>query len=114
MRDNSLQISVCLVTCPNLESSKTLARHLINSELAACVNIIEGATSIYFWDGAVQEDRECILIIKSPADKITALKAEVLKSHSYDNPEFLVLNCDAGAENYLNWVIETCHRTSLK
>ncbi|CAD5229133.1 unnamed protein product [Bursaphelenchus okinawaensis] len=96
--------SVVYVTVPSKEVGKSIAREIINSKLAACVNIIPQLTSIYEWDGVVQEDDESMLIIKTKTGAIKDLKELVLKHHPYDVPEIITLPIEQGHEPYLEWI----------
>lgn len=81
-----------------------MARALVEARLAACVNIVPGVRSVYHWQGAVQEDSEWMLIIKSTRPLFEQLAAELRKIHSYEVPEVLAIPVVAGDEAYLEWV----------
>ena len=91
-----------LSTCPPAEAA-ALARHLVEQRLAACVNIVENAHSVYRWRGEVTTDREALLIIKTRQDLFPALEAAVRQIHSYEVPELIALPITAGAASYLSW-----------
>ena len=99
-------VKVVFVTCPPAEAS-SLAQGLVASRLAACVNHISGLSSVYRWEGAVHEDAESLLMIKTSEACVDALRDTVTKMHSYDTPEFLVLDTDTAhsSADYLSWVI---------
>lgn len=83
-----------------------LARTLVDERLAACVNVLPPMTSFYRWKGAVQEDRERQLVIKTTPGGVAALEARLRELHPYELPEFLVLNAVA-ADAYLTWIRES-------
>ena len=87
-----------------MEDARRIARHLVERQLAACVNIVPGATSIYTWKGAIEEASELMLIIKSSRPLFDALRTELTKIHPYEVPEILAVPIVDGAEPYLNWV----------
>lgn len=98
---------VILITAPSLESARQIARLLVEKRLAACVNLVPGMTSIYRWEGKVQEDAEVLLLAKTHRQRLEALQAEVKAVHSYQVPEIIALPIVAGLEAYLNWVGES-------
>ena len=95
---------VVLSTCETDEQAKKIARHLVEKKLAACVNIVPGAHSIYRWKGAVEEAAEFVLLIKSRRDLFPALCTELAKVHPYEVPEVIALQIVDGSESYLAWV----------
>jgi periplasmic divalent cation tolerance protein len=95
---------VVLNTCATEADAERLSRALVDARLAACVTILPGARSIYHWQGAVEENTECLLLIKSSRELFPALQAEIEKLHSYAVPEVLALPVVAGSDNYLNWL----------
>ena len=97
-------VCVVLVTAPDDETPGKIARALVEEKLVACVNIVPGVRSVYRWEGAVQEDAEVLLVLKTRADRCAAVAARVADLHSYDLPEVLVLPVSAGSDAYLDWV----------
>src|SRR5579871_3386555 len=95
---------VVLSTCETEEQAKTIARHLVETKLAACVNIVPGAHSVYRWKGAVEEAAEFVLLIKSRRELFAALRVELAKVHSYEVPEVIALQIVDGSEEYLAWL----------
>src|SRR5688572_17156490 len=100
MRD----VVVVLTTLPAAGDAAAFARALVEEHLAACVNIHAPMTSIYWWDGKVQEDAERQLTIKTSADRVQALQDRIRDLHPYDVPEFLVLTVADASEAYTRWV----------
>lgn len=92
-----------LVTAPPGEAA-ALARALVSERLAACVNVLAGVTSVYRWQGAVQEDGEALLVVKTRADRLAALEARVLELHPYDVPEFVVVEPAHVEARYRAWL----------
>jgi periplasmic divalent cation tolerance protein len=95
---------VVLSACDSEEQAATLARHLVERRLAACVNIVPGARSFYRWKGVIEDTPEWLLIIKSRRDLFSALRTEIAKRHTYEVPELLALPVVEGSENYLAWL----------
>jgi periplasmic divalent cation tolerance protein len=99
---------VVLVTCATLEEARKIARGVVESKLAACVNIVTHAVeSFYTWEGKVEDSSEYLLMMKTSEDRLEELQKEVLRLHSYDTPEFIVLPIIAGSEEYLKWLGES-------
>jgi periplasmic divalent cation tolerance protein len=102
-----MDIIICLVTCPSREVASGLAKTLVDSQVAACVNIVPGLQSVYRWNGEICIDEEALLIIKSTAPAKDELKKAVLDNHPYETPEFVVLNAADVSEGYGRWVMES-------
>ena len=95
---------VILVTAGKLAEAKRIAKHLIETRLAACVNITPPVKSIYRWEGRIAQNQEVLMIIKSSRELFAALKAAVSKRHSYKTPEVVCLPIVDGSEEYLAWI----------
>src|SRR5262245_4502740 len=95
---------VVLSTCDSAEHADRIARHLVERQLAACVNIISGARSVYRWQGKVEEASDFVLIIKPRRALWNTLQAEIAKVHTYDVPEVIALEIVAGSTQYLDWI----------
>ncbi|MBS3794178.1 MAG: divalent-cation tolerance protein CutA [Candidatus Thorarchaeota archaeon] len=96
---------LAMTTCPANESHD-LAKTIVESKKAACVNVIEDVFSIYHWQGKVDTARESILIMKTTADLISDLQSVVKRAHSYEVPEFVILPIEGGTDSYLKWISE--------
>ena len=96
-----------LCTCPERETALRLARALVEERLAACVSLVPGVTSVYRWEGAIQEDAEVQLLIKTRADRVRSLIARIGQLHPYEVPEIIAIPITEGSAAYLRWV-ETC------
>jgi periplasmic divalent cation tolerance protein len=116
---------VVLTSCDSEARAEKLAHHLIETRVAACVNILPKARSIYRWseasgldhkraddkraddkkaDEKIVDSSEWLLLIKSRRDRFPALRAEIEKVHSYEVPEIIALPIVDGSEAYLNWL----------
>ena len=98
---------VILVTAGSEAEAETIAKALVEEQLAACVNILSPIRSIYRWQGQVADDREWLLLIKTQAERFAAVEAQVKALHSYQVPEVIALPIVAGAEGYLRWLQES-------
>jgi len=83
-----------------------LARALVEQRVAACVSILPEVRSIYRWKNAVEDDREQMLVIKTTAERIDALREALFAAHPYEVPEFVVLDADAQGP-YADWLLDS-------
>lgn len=97
-------ILFCLCTCPDSRSAATLAATLVEESLAACVNQLPGAVSVYRWEGRVHSESEVLLLIKTTTGRFAAMRERLLALHPYDVPELLALSVTDGHPPYLDWV----------
>ncbi len=95
---------VVLTTCDSEMLAEQLARHLVEHRLAACVNILPRARSIYRWQEKIEDSGEWVLLIKSRRDLFAALRAEIQRLHTYEIPEVIALPVVDGSEAYLGWL----------
>ena len=99
-------------TYPSAAEAERIGGTLVDSGLAACVNILPGVTSIYVWEGKRQRDSEAAMIIKTRAALADRVIAEARKLHPYANPAFLVLPVAGGSADFMRWIGEqTAHPT---
>jgi periplasmic divalent cation tolerance protein len=102
--------AIALVTAPDSEVARRLARAALEARLAACVNLIPTIESLYWWQGKIEESKEVLILFKTPQGDLNALEKLILQLHPYDTPEFLVLTLAAGNERYLDWLAESCRK----
>jgi periplasmic divalent cation tolerance protein len=95
---------VVLCTCGTAEEAERIASGLVETRVAACVNVVPGLTSVYRWQGAIERSPECLLVIKSRRSLFERLRAEIEKMHSYEVPEIIAVPIVDGAEAYLAWI----------
>lgn len=95
---------VVLTTCESEELAQRLARHLVEQRLAACVNVLPGARSVYRWKDQVEDFPEFVLIIKSRRDVFVKLREAIGHLHSYEIPEVIALPVVDGSDAYLHWM----------
>jgi periplasmic divalent cation tolerance protein len=95
---------VVLTTCDSEKHAEKLARHLVERRVAACVNILPKARSIYRWQEKIEDTAEWVLLIKSRRDLFADLRAEIQKLHTYEVPEVIALPVVDGSEAYLGWL----------
>ncbi len=104
---------VVLCTCPDAETARRLASEVVDRRLAACVNIVPGLTSVFYWEGGVQSESETLLVIKTTAAAYGALEARLVECHPYELPEVIAVPIVRGLPGFLEWIgEETRHRAS--
>ena len=93
-----------LTTCPDTEAAERVAQALVTERLAACVNILPIAKSIYLWKGEVESAAEQLLIIKSMARAFRSIQKRILELHPYELPEVIAVPIADGLPDYLAWI----------
>lgn len=95
---------VVLVTAPSVEKAAEMGRAVVEARLAACVSVLPQARSIYRWEGAIADETEAVMVIKTRAEVFEALRAQIVAAHPYKCPEILALPVVAGHAGYLDWL----------
>src|SRR5271155_3429529 len=96
-----------LTTAGSEEEAMKIAHGLVDQSLAACVNIVPQVTSIYRWQGKVEEAREWLLIVKTTAAAFAQVREAIAELHSYELPECICLPIEDGSPAYLQWIAES-------
>ncbi len=94
------------VTVGSTEEAVSIARDLLDARLIACANIIDGATSLYRWEGRIEEEKEAVMIAKTREDLVEKVIDRVRELHSYDCPCIVALPIVAGNPAFLDWIDE--------
>jgi len=105
-----MQINFVYMTAGSDDEAKAIARALVETKRAACVNIIAGMRSIYEWDGKIQEDTEWVVIAKTTADRVPELIEAVKELHSYECPCIVSLPVAGGNAAFLDWIAATVNQ----
>jgi periplasmic divalent cation tolerance protein len=95
---------VVLTTCPNDAAAARIARELVESGLAACVNRIGAVHSTYRWQGAMHDEPEVLLVIKTLSIRYSELEMRLKSLHPYDVPEIIALPVTRTSAEYLAWL----------
>lgn len=98
---------VILCTVPDPDTAGTIASKLVSEQLAACVSIVPGITSVYRWKGAVEQDQECLLLIKTDRGMWNALESRIQSLHPYELPEIIAVPIAKGQQDYLQWITDS-------
>jgi len=101
---NANSVVIVLTTWPADRDPAVLARQLVGERLAACVSAQAPMTSIYRWEGAVQEESERQLVIKTSAARLEALQTRLHELHPYQVPEFIVVPAAGASPKYAQWL----------
>lgn len=94
---------VVLSTCPNQQEAESLAKGLVEQKLAACVQL-KAVSSIYQWQGKLQQDDEVQLVIKTTQQRYLAVERYIKQHHSYELPEIIALAVQTGSDEYIDWL----------
>lgn len=97
---------VCLVvtTCGSEETALTIAASLVDQGFAACVNLLPGIKSYYFFKGETQLDEEVLLMIKTTAELFPKVSEVISDLHTYEIPEILMFTVSEGSAPFLDWI----------
>ena len=101
--------SICEVwtTVPDSEVARQLMQGILEKKLAACVNILTGVESAYWWEGKIEHAHECLVMCKTTQEKASELQSWIVAHHPYECPGIIALPVTAGHEVYLQWIKRT-------
>ena len=99
---------IVLITASSEEEAHKIAELLVNEKKAACVNILPGVDSLFWWEGKIESARESLLLVKTKASLFPEVVELVKRTHSYEVPEIIALPIIAGSEDYLKWLDAAC------
>jgi periplasmic divalent cation tolerance protein len=102
-------ISTVLITCPATDAQR-LSDHLLKGRHCACVNMLPGVKSRYWWQGKIESAEEVLLLVKCPDSGVQDLITQVRSVHPYEVPEIIALPVSGGNPDYLQWVIDECKK----
>jgi periplasmic divalent cation tolerance protein len=111
MPDFAQQARIVLTTAATPDEANRLARTLVEEQLAACATAIPAVQSIYRWEGKIESSTETMLLLKTSLEQLPALEARLHELHSYQTPEFLVIDVESGSRPYLDWLQSSLRRT---
>ena len=98
-----------LTNVPDQQCADKIARELVQSGLAACVNQLAACVSTYRWQGNLEQAEEIPLLIKTTTARYAELEARIQALHPYELPEIIHVSISGGSEAYLSWLVqETC------
>ncbi len=101
---------VVITTTETLADGERLARILVEAELAACAQVVPQITSVYRWQGKVEQANEALLLIKTTSMAYPELENAIKQNHSYQTPEIIALPVEMGSTDYLSWLATSVRR----
>jgi len=97
-------------TYPSLVEAERIGKAVLERRLAACVNILPGMISHYWWEGSIERGEEVVMIIKTRASLADSVRAAVKELHPYETPAILTLPIEGGDPGYLKWLMAETER----
>lgn len=97
-------ISMLYSTFPTADEAFSVARKLLEMRLIACANVISGATSLYRWEGEIQQENEAVLIAKTASAMLPAAMEALKNLHPYEVPCILTYPASGGFPHFMQWV----------
>ena len=99
-----MQNRLLYMTAGSMEEARKIGRALVEERLVACVNLIDGMKSIYWWEGAVEESSEVVMIAKTTAGRVGAVVERVRDLHSYSVPCVVAVPIESGNPDFMKWI----------
>ncbi len=99
-----MKVNLIYITAKDKAEARKIGSELVESKLAACVNIIDNMNSMYVWQGKIQDDKEAILIAKTTEARVPLLIEKVKALHSYDCPCIVSIPVSGGNREFLDWI----------
>ncbi|WP_027184682.1 divalent-cation tolerance protein CutA [Desulfovibrio inopinatus] len=99
-----MSVALAYITCKDMEEAERIGATIVEERLAACVNILPGMTSMYWWDGAIQKEHEVVMIAKTRMQIANRFIERVRELHSYEVPCVVLVPILKGTSNFIHWV----------
>jgi periplasmic divalent cation tolerance protein len=99
-----MQNRLVYMTASSMDEARKIGRVLVEERLVACVNLIDGMASIYWWQGAVEEASEVVIVAKTTAGRVGAIVERVKALHSYSVPCVVAVPIESGNPHYMAWI----------
>jgi periplasmic divalent cation tolerance protein len=93
-------------TWPSIVEAERAGRSIVEQRLAACVNIMPGLISHYWWEGKIERAEEIVMIVKTRASLAEAVRKAVKEAHSYETPSVMVLPVESVDAEYYAWIVK--------
>ncbi|MGE0375290.1 MAG: divalent-cation tolerance protein CutA [Planctomycetaceae bacterium] len=98
------QHSLLYVTAESREEALAIGRELVEERLAACANVLDGMTSIYYWKDSIEQADEAVLLLKTRQELVSRVIDRIQELHSYDCPCVAALPIQSGNPEFLKWI----------
>jgi periplasmic divalent cation tolerance protein len=98
---------VVFMTAASIGEARRIADQLVETRLAACVQLISEMESVYRWQGEIQREKEVLMLAKTTADRFSQLEEAVREMHRYETPEIVAVPMSEVSEPYRAWLIES-------
>ncbi len=105
---------VVMITCSSKREAVKIKEALLEKRKAACINIISGVNSFFWWKGKIDSSLEVLLLAKTKKKMLRGIITLVKKIHSYEVPEIIALPIVGGNKDYLNWIGEELKKSKRK
>jgi periplasmic divalent cation tolerance protein len=103
-------VIIVLTNFPDRDSALAVAGQLVEKRLAACVNVLDGCTSVYRWKSKLESEREVPMLVKTRVEHFEEVQAAIRSAHPYELPEILAVPVAAGLAEYVSWLHEQTSR----
>src|SRR5215469_6089389 len=105
MDNNNERVLFVYTTHPSVVEAERVGRELVERRLCACVNILPGMVSLYWWQGAIERGDEAVMIVKTRAALTEAVRSAVRQLHSNTTPAILVMPIESVDRDYREWLL---------
>lgn len=102
--ENINNYSIVFVTTDSFDNARNIARILVSEKIAACCSIVHNVLSVYEWEGAIKENMEYMLIIKTKKANLNMMESRILEIHNYEVPEIISIPFESVSVPYLKWM----------
>lgn len=107
-----MNVWAMISTAGSSKEANKIARMLVEERLAACVTLISGADSYFFWEGRIVREKETVILVKTVKSNANKIIKKVKEIHSYQVPEILFFRAAGGEKRYLTWVERSAGKKS--
>jgi periplasmic divalent cation tolerance protein len=104
VKGRGMKIFLVISTAGSEKEGWKIAQRLVETKMAACVNVIPKVRSFFRWKGKICQEQEVMLFIKTVQKQLKKINKEIKRIHSYELPEIIFLQIDQGGEEYLQWI----------
>jgi periplasmic divalent cation tolerance protein len=98
-------------TWPSIVEAENAGRTIVEKRLAACVNILPGMVSHYWWEGQIERAEEAVMLVKTRAALAEDVRQAVKELHTYDTPAIMVLPAESVDAEYFRWIVKEAKGT---